>query len=104
MLAAATGGLAFIVLRERRKLRAAVRVGRASTAAFILYLVAVVLASLLTPRTIVSTGDSTAATPGAPMPTACRRAVRKTSSMHMTIGAGASLWSTTRPMFRWMSP
>ena len=58
MLAAAIGGLACFVLRERRKLRAAACVGRASAGVFILYLAAVVLASLLTPRTIVSTGDS----------------------------------------------
>lgn len=52
------GGLASSILRQDGRIRVAKRARWASVATVILYLAAVLLVSLLTPRTIVSIGDS----------------------------------------------
>jgi hypothetical protein len=52
------GGLVSSILRQDGRIRAAKRVRWASAGTIIVYLAAVLLVSLLTPRTIVSIGDS----------------------------------------------
>jgi hypothetical protein len=57
-ITAAAGGLVSWMLNQHGRSRAASRVRWASACTFILYLAGVVLVSLVTPRTIVSIGDS----------------------------------------------
>ena len=57
-LVTVVGGLASSILRQNGRIRAAKRARWASASTIIVYLAAVLLVSLLTPRTIVSIGDS----------------------------------------------
>jgi hypothetical protein len=57
ILAAIAGGLATAILHQDGKIRAAARAGWATAGGLVVYLAAVAVVALVTPRTIVSVGD-----------------------------------------------